>query len=116
MSGEYTFPCTGPRLLDAFGDDKIHHLLTVAHAPTSSQVDSSTRDHKKVASWLYMKALATYKQALKAGQEEFTAGGDIQGMISGYVSLASFCDRALRAEEEKGILCWTVYACLLLFW
>ena len=115
MSGEYTFHCAGPRLLDAFGDDKIHHLLTVAHASTSSQVGSSTRDHKKVASWLYMKALATYKQALKAGQKEFADGGDIQGMISSYVSLASFCDRALRAEEDKGILCSIVYACLLIF-
>jgi DNA-dependent protein kinase catalytic subunit len=91
---------TGPRLLDAFGDDKMRHLMSVA-LPSGSSQDTSTRDHKKVANWLYMKALSMYKQELKAGQDDHTATGEPNGMVSGYVSLASFCDRALRAEEEK---------------
>ena len=96
------FRSAGPRLLDAFGDDKMRHLMSVALPSGSSQGDTSTRDHKKVANWLYMKALSMYKQELKAGQDDHTATGEPNGMVSGYVSLASFCDRALRAEEEKG--------------
>ena len=101
------FRSAGPRLLDAFGDDKMRHLMSVA-LPSGSSQDTSTRDHKKVANWLYMKALSMYKQELKAGQDDHTATGEPNGMVLGYVSLASFCDRALRAEEEKGTV--TVYS------
>ena len=90
----------GPRLMESYTDDKLQHFLAVAGS--SSQVESATLSHHQLAHLLHQKALSTYKQGYKAAQSEQEATSDKEGMVNALVALTTFCDKALRADEEKG--------------
>ena len=86
--------------MESYTDDKLQHFLAVAGS--SSQVESATLSHHQLAHLLHQKALSTYKQGYKAAQSEQEATSDKEGMVNALVALTTFCDKALRADEEKG--------------
>lgn len=90
----------GPRLMESYTDDKLQHFLAVASP--SSQVEPTSLSHQEVAHLLHRRALSTYKQGYKAAQTEQETTNDTGGMVDALVALATFCDKALRAEEEQG--------------
>lgn len=86
--------------MESFADNKLRHLLSVAGP--SSQVEPASLGHQQLSHLLHQKALSTYKQSYKAAQMEQETTNDTGGMVDALVALATFCDKALRAEEEQG--------------
>ena len=52
---------------------------------------------------LLLRALASLKSGVKSGTAEHKEGGSSDGMVSALVSMATFCDRALRVKEDEGM-------------
>ena len=50
---------------------------------------------------LLLKSLAALKSATKAGTSEMSATERPEGMVKALMEMALFCDRALRAKEDK---------------
>ena len=53
---------------------------------------------------LLLRALTSLKQGVKSGTAEHKATGDSVGMVQALVGVANFCDRALRAKEDEGMV------------
>lgn len=92
--------CAGPRLIETYPKDKLQHFLAVASP--SSQAEPASLSHQQLAQLLHQRALSTYKQGHRAAQAEQEATKDTGGVVNALVALATFCDKALRAEEEQG--------------
>ena len=92
--------CAGPRLIETYPKDKLQHFLAVASP--SSQAEPASLNHQQLARLLHQRALSTYKQGHRAAQAEQEATNDTGGVVDALVALATFCDKALRAEEEQG--------------
>lgn len=58
--------------------------------------------HLQISHKLLLRALAALKCGVGEGKKEREEGGGSEGMVQGLIAMATFCDNALRAQEDKG--------------
>ncbi|XP_041924731.1 DNA-dependent protein kinase catalytic subunit isoform X1 [Alosa sapidissima] len=88
-----------PSALGAIGQDKANRLLQYAEA-------SSTSAQEEVVEKLQLRALELLRSATRRAEEEVQSFSqqhwDTAGIIEAHMTLANFCDKILREDEQRG--------------